>query len=52
MSDINEMNEMSLDGPRMDKVLITGIVVAGIVLLACIVAFTTITIMFVNNAPW
>jgi hypothetical protein len=52
MSDINEMNEMSLDGPRMDKVLITGIIVAGIVLLSCILAFTIITIMFVNNAPW
>ena len=34
------------------KVAIAAIVVAGIVILACIVAFTAIVMIFLANAPW
>ncbi len=34
------------------KVVIAAIIVAGIVILACIAAFTAIAIAFVANAPW
>jgi hypothetical protein len=33
-------------------VFIIGIIVAGVVLLACIAAFTAIFITFLMNAPW
>ena len=33
-------------------VAIAAIVVAGIVILACIVAFSAIAIAFMRNAPW
>jgi hypothetical protein len=34
------------------KVAIAAIIVAGIVILSCIVAFTAIAMAFVANAPW
>jgi len=34
------------------KVAIAAIVVAGIVILACIAAFTAIAMIFLANAPW
>jgi hypothetical protein len=46
---------MSENGTRSSgggKVAIAAIIVAGIVILACILAFTAIAIAFVNNAPW
>jgi len=37
---------------RTSRVMIAAIIVAGIVALACIVAFAGITIAFFANAPW
>jgi hypothetical protein len=34
------------------KVLITAIIVAGIIILACIVGFVLISAAFFLNAPW
>jgi hypothetical protein len=37
---------------RTNRVMIAAIIVAGVVALACIVAFAGITIAFFANAPW
>lgn len=46
------MSEANVEGPRMDRVAIVAIIVIGIVVLACIVAFAGIAIAFFINAPW
>ncbi len=46
------MSETNGDGRRANTVAIVAIIVAGIVVLACIVASTAITIAFFTNAPW
>jgi hypothetical protein len=43
-----ERPERSFKNP----VAVTAIVVAGIVVLACILAVTVITVAFLANAPW
>lgn len=50
MSETNA--ETSADGYRTNSVAIAAIIVAGIVILACIVGCTTIAIAFIINAPW
>jgi len=45
---MSETNE----GRRTDAVKITFIVVAGAIVLACIIAFAAITIAFFANPPW
>ena len=49
---MSETNETNQEYRGSHKVAIAAIVVAGIVILACIVAFTAIAIAFVANAPW
>ena len=46
------MSETNQDSHGTNKVAITAIIVAGVVILACIVATTAIAIAFVTNAPW
>ena len=46
---MNEPNNPTTNG---SKVAITAIVTIGIICLACIAAFTGITIAFFMNAPW
>lgn len=43
-----EMPERSSKNP----VAVTAIVVAGIIVLSCILAVTVITVAFLVNAPW
>jgi hypothetical protein len=45
---MSETNE----GTRANAVLITAIIVAGVIVLACIAAFTAIAIAFFSNVPW
>ena len=49
---MSETSETNRDYRGSHKVAIAAIVVAGIVFLACIAAFTAIAIAFVANAPW
>ena len=35
-----------------DSVTVTLIIVAGIIILTCIIAFTAVSVAFVLNAPW
>jgi len=46
------MSEINSDGSTTNKVAIAAIIVAGVVLLACIVACSAIFIAFIINAPW
>jgi hypothetical protein len=46
------MNEINSDSSTTNKVAIAAIIVAGVVLLACIVACSVISIAFIINAPW
>jgi len=46
MSETNQVSRGS------HKVAIAAIIVTGIVILACIAAFTAVAIAFVANAPW
>jgi hypothetical protein len=46
------MSETGSSGAPPSRVVIIGIIVAGVVLLACIAAFTAILITFLMNAPW
>ena len=46
------MSEINSDGSTTNKVAIAAIIVAGIVLLACIVACSAISIAFIINVPW
>ena len=39
-------------GPRANAVMIAAIIVGGIIVLACIIALSAITIAFISNAPW
>ena len=46
------MSENNREGSSTNMVMVTLIVVVGIIILACIVAFTALSIAFVLNAPW
>ena len=46
------MSEPDTDGPRKDPVAITAIVVAGAIILACIIAASVVSVAFFLNAPW
>jgi hypothetical protein len=46
------MSETNQDSRSSNKVAIVAIIVAGVVILACIVATTAIAIAFFANAPW
>jgi hypothetical protein len=46
------MNENDVEGPRRDTALTTAIIVFGVIVLACVLAFTVITVVFFINAPW
>jgi hypothetical protein len=46
------MSETKSSGSPPSRVVVIGIIVAGVVLLACIAAFTAILITFLMNAPW
>ena len=46
------MSETNSGGSTTNKVAITAIIVAGIVVLACITACSAISIAFLMNAPW
>jgi hypothetical protein len=46
------MSENDVEGPRRDTVGTTAIIVFGVIVLACILAFTIISIVFLINAPW
>jgi hypothetical protein len=35
-----------------DRVTVTLIIVAGIIILTCIIAFSAVSVAFVLNAPW
>lgn len=46
---------MSENDPKRSSrnhVTVTLIIVAGIIILTCIVAFTAVSVAFVLNAPW
>ena len=43
---------MSESKPSRDSVKVTLIIVVGIVILTCILAFTAVSVAFVLNAPW
>ena len=46
------MSENNVGTSGSHKVAIAAIIVIGIVILACIVAFTAIAMIFLANAPW
>ena len=46
------MSENKQERSSRDRVAITLIVVVGIIILTCIVAFTAISVAFFLNAPW
>jgi hypothetical protein len=46
------MSETNQDSRGSNKVAITAIIVAGVVILACVVATTAVAIAFFANAPW
>jgi len=46
------MSEINSDGSTTNKVAIVAIIVAGVILLACIVACSAISMAFILNAPW
>jgi hypothetical protein len=46
------MSENRSTGTSSSRVVIVGIIVVGVVILACIAAFTAVLITFLMNAPW
>lgn len=46
------MSENNQERTSNNTVMVTLIVVIGIIILTCIVAFTGISIAFLINAPW
>jgi hypothetical protein len=46
------MSENNQERSSRDSVTVTLIVVVGIIILACIVAFAAISVAFFLNAPW
>lgn len=46
------MSENNGERSKKDSVTVTLIVVVGIIILACIVAATAVSVAFVLNAPW
>lgn len=46
------MTEHAPEANGNDRVWMAIIIVAGIVALACIAAFTALSIAFIANAPW
>ena len=46
------MSENNQERSSKDSVTITLIVVVGIIILACIAAFTAISVAFFLNPPW
>jgi hypothetical protein len=49
---MTEDNEGNGGKARMNRVAVTAIIVAGVVLLACIIASTVIVLYFLANVPW
>lgn len=46
------MSEEPVSGSDPDRVAIFAIVMTGIITLACILACTIVSIVFIINAPW
>jgi hypothetical protein len=46
------MSENNQERTSSNTVMVTLIVVIGIIILTCIIAFTGISIAFLVNAPW
>jgi hypothetical protein len=46
------MSESNRGGSSRNTVMVTLIVVVGIIILTCILAFTAVSVAFVLNAPW
>ena len=46
------MSENNREHSNRNSVTVTLIVVIGIIILTCIVAFTAISVAFLLNAPW
>ena len=40
------------DKPKVSKEAMTAIIVAGAVVIFCILACTVVTVVFILNAPW
>ena len=38
--------------PKVSKEAMTAIIVAGVVVIFCILACTVVTVVFILNAPW
>ena len=38
--------------PKVSKEAMTAIIVAGVVVISCILACTVVTVVFILNAPW
>ena len=45
------MTEME-EKPKVSKEAMTAIIVAGTVIIFCILACTVVTVVFIMNAPW
>lgn len=46
------MSEYESEGRKLNTVAITAIIVAGIIVLACMFSVVAITMAFLANAPW
>lgn len=46
------MSENNRERSTKDSVTVTLIIVVGIIILTCIIAFTAISVAFLLNAPW
>ena len=46
------MSENKREGSSNNTVKVTLIVVAGLIILTCIIAFTGVSVAFFLNAPW
>ncbi len=46
------MSGNNREGSNKDSVKVTLIIVVGIIILTCILAFTAVSVAFVLNAPW
>ena len=46
------MSENNREGSSKNTVMVTLIVVVGIIILTCVLAFTAVSVAFVLNAPW
>jgi len=49
---VKPTSETNVEGSRTNAVTIAVIIVAGVIVLACIAAFAGVTIAFFLNPPW